>query len=177
MGAKMKISLKDIEAVLEAISATKKLLKPLAATQDELNQRIKKIDDDLEDDRVELLSPSIIKKIELISEHAAKQVEKMPVEQADVAVRCTLLSEELQKRDLSEFKINRIVRLMDLDGDGKISLDEMESYMKQVKLYMKDKKYDADTDKILNIMSGKMAEATPKPNVNSSKSEEQPLSQ
>ena len=31
--AKMKISLKDIEAVLEAISATKKLLKPLAATQ------------------------------------------------------------------------------------------------------------------------------------------------
>ena len=39
---------------------------------------------------------------------AAKQVEKMPVEQADVAVRCTLLSEELQKRDLSEFKINRV---------------------------------------------------------------------
>ena len=37
---------------------------------------------------------------------------------------------------------------MDLDGDGKISLDEMESYMKQVKLYMKDKKYDADTDKV-----------------------------
>ena len=59
----MKISLADVEAILESIKETKRLLKPLAATKDELLEGAQKNDRDLDDDRIELLNPAIVKQI------------------------------------------------------------------------------------------------------------------
>ena len=52
----MKISLADVEAILESIKETKRLLKPLAATKDELLEGAQRNDRDLDDDRIELLN-------------------------------------------------------------------------------------------------------------------------
>ena len=59
----MKINKDDIEKIIEAIGNTRRRFKPLQALQDDLENRVEKIDSDLEDDRIELISPSIIKKI------------------------------------------------------------------------------------------------------------------
>ena len=59
----MKISLADVEAILESIKETKRLLKPLAATKDELLEGAQRNDRDLDDDRIELLNPAIVKQI------------------------------------------------------------------------------------------------------------------
>ena len=59
----MKINKQDIEIIIEAIGNTRRRFKPLQALQDDLEDRVEKIDHDLEDDRIELISPSIIKKI------------------------------------------------------------------------------------------------------------------
>lgn len=59
----MKISLADVEAILESIKETKRLLKPLAATKDELLEGVQRNDRDLDDDRIELLNPAIVKQI------------------------------------------------------------------------------------------------------------------
>lgn len=40
--------------------------------------------------------------------HAAKQVQKIPIEESDVAVQCTLMSDELRKRNMTEYKIKRV---------------------------------------------------------------------
>ena len=61
--ASMKISLADVEAILESIKETKRLLKPLAATKDELLEGAQRNDRDLDDDRIELLNPAIVKQI------------------------------------------------------------------------------------------------------------------
>lgn len=59
----MKITLADVEAILESIKETKRLLKPLAATKDELLEGAQRNDRDLDDDRIELLNPAIVKQI------------------------------------------------------------------------------------------------------------------
>ena len=46
--------------------------------------------------------------LEKISESAAKQVSNMPVEQADFAVKCRLLEEELLTLGLTEYKIKKV---------------------------------------------------------------------
>ena len=61
--ASMKISLADVEAILESIKETKRLLKPLAATKDDLLEGAQRNDRDLDDDRIELLNPAIVKQI------------------------------------------------------------------------------------------------------------------
>ena len=48
--------------------------------------------------------------LEKISESAAKQVSTMPVEQADFAVKCRLLEEELLTLGLTEYKIKKVYR-------------------------------------------------------------------
>ena len=61
--SRMKISLADVDAILESIKETKRLLKPLAATKDELLEGAQRNDRDLDDDRIELLNPAIVKQI------------------------------------------------------------------------------------------------------------------
>ncbi|CAG5105196.1 Oidioi.mRNA.OKI2018_I69.chr1.g1913.t3.cds [Oikopleura dioica] len=130
---RMKISLADVEAILESIKETKRLLKPLAATKDELLEGVQKNDRDLDDDRIELLNPAIVKQIEKLNFKAESTAARISTEPGDVAVEAKFLSKALAARGVTEYKIGKILRSMDQDGDGEISLDELEFFVTRIK--------------------------------------------
>jgi len=129
----MKISLADVEAILESIKETKRLLKPLAATKDELLEGAQRNDRDLDDDRIELLNPAIVKQIEKLNFKAESTASRISAEPGDVAVEAKFLSKALAARGVTEYKIGKILRSMDQDGDGEISLDELEFFVSRIK--------------------------------------------
>ena len=120
----MKISLADVEAILESIKETKRLLKPLAATKDELLEGVQRNDRDLDDDRIELLNPAIVKQIgngkidisdiktalEKLNFKAESTAARISAEPGDVAVEAKFLSKALAARGVTEYKIGKVCR-------------------------------------------------------------------
>lgn len=131
--ASMKITLTDVEAILESIKETKRLLKPIAATKDELLEGVQRNDRELDDDRVELLNPAIVKQIEKLNLKAETTAATLDTESGDVAVEARCLSTALSNRGVTDYKIGKIMRSMDHDGDGEISLDELEYFVNRIK--------------------------------------------
>lgn len=148
----MKISLADVEAILESIKETKRLLKPLAATKDELLEGAQRNDRDLDDDRIELLNPAIVKQIEKLNFKAESTASRISAEPGDVAVEAKFLSKALAARGVTEYKIGKILRSMDQDGDGEISLDELEFFVSRIKDEISSDN-STDCTKILDILS------------------------
>lgn len=148
----MKITLADVEAILESIKETKRLLKPLAATKDELLEGAQRNDRDLDDDRIELLNPAIVKQIEKLNFKAESTASRISAEPGDVAVEAKFLSKALAARGVTEYKIGKILRSMDQDGDGEISLDELEFFVTRIKEEISSDN-SGDCTKILDILS------------------------
>jgi LETM1 and EF-hand domain-containing protein 1 len=148
------ISKSDLLVLKEAVRAAKMKRKPLASAQDYLGDRVKELQEEIEEDKEEgNLNNSVLKKIDKMTSEAEKAVNKIDVEKDDVEISIKdLLENELRERNVNKNKIEQkfhfidralqikeVMEMVDTNKDGMISLQELENCIELVSSKLNDK--------------------------------------